>query len=702
MIRSISLQFHRGWSWLRADGWRQIVARLWAPLALYAALVVLRHELVRDMGYTYEQAFASGLWRGLYFDFLVTLYATLVAQLFWALFRLSKRISWPTVAFFIWFASLANVLHYKFFGIRLDWWIVRFHWSDLFVVQGSAVQLGQDFAVIASCVLIIVAVLLAAMPRWVGLRPALPPPGSWWRSRLGSLGWTAAILLACVTIWRAPRYLGGRKGTTVLSDNVVRAWISQTTSRNTYAGAGRGWYAELANDATPDDPSRANRVLAAYQRFVDPGWNSSGDLAPKIPGDKNTWPLLRELTTDTAQTRALRQRLGLPVGEPIHIILLFLESVRAFEVLHPEMGPRILPSLRRILAEHAIFFRQAYSSSFTAGQTVRGQFSTLCSMLPNITGAATYIAHSTVGTRCIQQLLKENGYETAWMNSHRAMYHNKKPFEMLHGTHLFFEKKDLLARGVDNKIVSWGLADENFLLEVVEILEELAEAGKPVFANVLTISAHHPYSFVKGGELPADVQEETRSRLYYQKYLSRLKYEDRALASFFTALFASPIARNTLVVLTADHSSPVRPHYSLTHRQIEEIRFRVPIAFITRDIPAPEAYEYPVHQVDIAPAIAHIAGIGGSVTWVGRDPFSGQGTPWVYVRDKQLMFRTNRRGCYPKSDKGAMQCFDVEDRDPMFDRDLEAISVDPTLNRFFHDVVLANMQAIVLNRVRPR
>ena len=90
--------------------------------------------------------------------------------------------------------------------------------------------------------------------------------------------------------------------------------------------------------------------------------------------------------------------------------IFFLESVRSYELEHPKIGPSIFPRIREHIAQRGQTFRQAYSSSFEAGQTVRGQFSAFCSMLPNIGGAATYIAHTTLSIFCIQDYLKEQGY----------------------------------------------------------------------------------------------------------------------------------------------------------------------------------------------------------------------------------------------------------------------------------------------------
>ncbi|OGR09958.1 MAG: hypothetical protein A2341_12355 [Deltaproteobacteria bacterium RIFOXYB12_FULL_58_9] len=698
-------------NWLRynARAALRLGAAFVAPsMLLYISLWLLRHELVRVTALPYSQAIDAGLLRGFYFDGLVVMYAAIVAQLAWTL-KIPKRIAWPIVAFLIWLATLSNVIHFKFFGTRLDWWIVTLHWRDLFVVQDSAAQIGVTWPIVLSAVVLIGAITLSAMPRLVGRPDPAPSDPPWWRLRPRRAVWLVILIGLSIIIWRLPRWTGGRKGTDILSDNPVRTWIQQATSSHTFAGAGKDWFDTWAEGFDRKDPSRPNRVLASFHEFIDPGPGSPTDapkrevsVVPVISEEVGTWPLYRDFDADDAATTALRERLGLPATGPVNVMMLFLESTRAYELHHPTIGPLIFPGLREVLAKHSISWRQAYSSSFTAGQTVRGQFTGLCSMLPNMTGAATYIAHSTLRVRCIQQLLKENGYITTWMNSHEPDYHNKRPFELMHGTDLFFGGDEFEARGVTQKLGYWGLADEPFLLEVVNLVEELSGKGAPVFANVLTISVHHPYSLVDEGPVPNELVVATGRRAYYRKYLSRLRYEDKALTSFFKELFSRPIADNTVVVLTADHSAPVRPHDLSVHRQMEEVRFRVPFALITKNIPTPEVIETPVHQADIAPLIARIAGVRGKVTWVGRDPLAADsGTPWIYVRDKITMFRTSRRGCYPQEDRGMVECFDVTGRDPMYDVDLPSIAVDGELSSYFEAVVRANMHTIVMNLAQP-
>ncbi|MEE8410534.1 MAG: LTA synthase family protein [Myxococcota bacterium] len=675
-------------------GWRpmlrRVVPRLVPSAALYVALVLVRHRLIDQLGMTYGQAFDSGLVLGWLFDFWGVVLVATAAQSVSALAPIPSRFVWPVAAFWMWLFNLGNIMHYRFFGTRLDWWVVSLHWRDVFVVSDSAAQLGSNWPVVVSTLILFGAIALVLLePR---LFPAQvssdPTPPSFWQARRRALVQAVLLFAVVAIVHRIPPWLKIQQTTTMVSGNIVRVWVRQAFSKSLYAGAGTAWAAELAGAGTLDR-SEPSRQLARYRAY---GTGGQGVAEPSLQ---------RELQPDADETRAIRRRLGLPEDGPVHVVLLFLESLRAFELYHPEIGPELYPEIRRIFAEHAIQFRQAYSSSFTAGQTVRGQFSTLCSMLPNITGAATYIAHNTLEVRCLPQYLKDYGYLTTWMNTFRSSFHGKRTFEMMHGTDLFYDGDAFRDRGVTQKFRSWGLADKPFLQETVALLEELSAGGKPVFINALTISAHHPYEEIEAGKLSEKLIAIAGTKTYYRAYLSGLRYEDIAVGAFFERLFASPVADRTLVVALGDHSSAVSPNQTLTLEQRVEMRFRIPIALVTRNLPEPAIVDHPVHQIDVAPTVARVVGLPGTVTWVGRGLLQEEGSPWLYETDGEVSYRVGNRACYAFFKK-PRRCWDVTGLDPLYDAVTNEIPEDAAETEFFRNTILANFRAIVLNLVLPR
>ena len=236
------------------------------------------------------------------------------------------------------------------------------------------------------------------------------------------------------------------------------------------------------------------------------------------------------------------------------MILLFLESVRAFEIQHEALGPAVFPELRAVLAQHAIHFTQAYSSAVGAGLTVRGQFSTMCSLLDNMRGAATFVTHYRLRAHCLQGLARSGGYRTLWISSQDSAYQGKEIFERLHGTETFYDYAYWKDRGLPKNFDNCGVADAPFLAAYLDLIEKLdREDARPFLVNTLTISTHPPHTVIAEGALPAELAAQVGDAAY-GGYLSRLRYLDRALGDFFRSFFASALADHTVVVLLGDHS----------------------------------------------------------------------------------------------------------------------------------------------------
>jgi len=640
---------------------------------LWASLLLLRQDTLQHLELTTGEALASGLGWGWYFDAVILVVPAFLASLASLFHPRLPRFIWAGGGAFLWLAAMANTLYIRFFDTPLNWWVVKLHWRDLFVIHDSAAELSVSFEVPASFALCTCALVLLARAH----RPQNPVASRWRRS-----AHTLGLALALLLLWRGPAWMHVRDNNPLLRDNIVRAWAVQTSRTRLFQGVSTKWLQDL-DDAEGDDPTR---LLSAYR--------TGQTLSPP--------PLYREIPPEPERTHALRAQLGLPHKGPVHVFFLFAESLRTYELDHPTIGPAIFPNLRRRLQTGGVYFSQAYSSSFTAGQTVRGQFSTLCSMLPNIAGAATYIAHTSLRVTCIQELLRQKGYTTTWLNSFQSSYHNKRLFETLHGTERFFDGDYFRAQGVTQTIGSWGLADGPFLLETVNTLERLAKEGAPLFANILTISTHHPQTVVPQGPVPAPLLKALNADASYHGLLSRYAYLDRALEGFFEALFTSAIADNSLVVLLGDHGTPHQPPDTQSPIQNLEARFRVPIALLSRHT-RPARLDHPVHQMDIAPTIARVVGTSARAAWMGRGLFETPASPWVYQEGGHTSYRAGPRACYHLTphQRGPLTCVDASAKDPLFSPDLPPLVEDPEETAFFQSVVQATVSAIALNQLLP-
>jgi phosphoglycerol transferase MdoB-like AlkP superfamily enzyme len=670
-----------------APSWR---GDLLAVAILVAALWLLRVEVVRELGIDARTALSLGLAWGCGYDVLLAALPFVAGRVFQALTGLPSALGFGLAALPLWLASAANVVYFRYFGERLDFWVVQNHVGDLIAVRGALGPL-LTAPVAASLALAAAGALAFALRRGVRIRRQMPSA----LRRRAELWIAASVLVLFVFALVGANSAHPRLGS-VLNDQIVFVWLKTGfgTRRITYPQEVKPEAARMISDLRSWDGS-ARATLAGFRDLAGPLPDRRA-----LPGESN--PMVAEFAAEPEATRALRARLGLDPARRPHVILLFLESVRDFEIQHETLGPQLFPALREVLAKHSIHFRQAYSSAIGAGLTARGQFSTMCSLLDNMNGAAAFVSHYRMRAHCLQALARDDGYRTLWISSQDRTFQGKEIFERLHGTQQFWDEEYWKATGLPKNFDNCGVADGPFLKSYLAMLEQLdASDERPFLVNTLTISTHPPHTVVAEGALPPELAAAVGDG-GYAGYLSRLRYLDRALGDFFAAYLASPLSERSVVVLLGDHSMKVEPHLPLAPHQRVELLARVPLAIVARGV-APEVIDRPVHQLDVAPTVAALAGLSGPTSWLGRSLFGASGTPWVMrIAGAGLQYRVGSRACYSAVEAERPFCLDAAASDPLLHAALPPLAEEPELSARMAEVVEASSQVIMLDRLLER
>jgi hypothetical protein len=674
-------------------------AAVWSWFAfLLAALWLLRARLLREVGVSLRRALGLGLAAGALLDLAVALAVAGVAACVGARWpALAHPAALAATALVLAFTA-ANVAFFGYFEARLDPWVIASHLRDLPAIRGSVRRVLGVPALAAAAVVV---PLLLLAPRWMArVAGAAPSPAAPVASVAFGAALVAASLVIVLDAMRLKRRLVG--GSSILAEQVFMSWVEGAIGALPWHELERRGMERRLREAAAVDPAAPGRVLAQLR-----DWDSQGEPAPApdLPAGGGAAPLVRALDPDPARTRALRGRLGLPADGPIHVVVVFLESVRAFELEHPELWPHVFPRTRELLARHALRFPTAYSSAPDTGKTVQGQLATLSSLLPNFGGTAAYISHPHLRVTSLAELARGHDYHTVWISGGRENFHNKRVFESLHGTDRFFDYEHMRAVPFEGTRPKCGYPDGPMLREAVRILTREARDGRPVFANVLTLSTHHPVCEIPEGRVPPALRAAaTRPPAHadYVGYLSCLRYVDESLPPFFDALFASPLGDRTLVVLLGDHGARYRPHLPVAEHQTVELMARIPFALVTKRPPAPGVVAHAVHQIDVAPTVADVAGFRGTVAWVGRNVLDGSGSPWVLAENERLHYRVGDRAGYTLQGDDVPTCYRVgAGIDPMLSAELPRAPADPADVRFFQSVAVAARQAVTLNLVMP-
>ncbi len=662
-----------------------------AAIAFCISLFLLRYQLVSEHQLpSIGAAIQKQINYGLLSDAALIVLCFGLAFLLDGLLKIPAKLAYLLLIWFTFLASFSNLLYFKFFGNRLDFALVKDHIADVPDILDCVPSLANNGNTIWALVLMVIGTALAIISRrWFSPRKFLNKP---------------ALIVAASCIF--PAILGLCLTHTsdqdeLLSANIVITWLTESTVQQ--------------QTQLPEAKISAPLQIASYKNLITDKdlaeWRDSATEWPMEPlaagqaQSNNDWPLLIDITNNADFTAKMRQNLGLKADQKPNIIMLFVESFRAYELLHPEMAPVIFPHLSQIFAKNGLVFDVAYSSARVSGQTARGQFSTQCSFMPNNNGKATYLAYPKAKVRCLQEILKNNGYKTIWTSGGAGKFHGMANFEQRHGTEAIYDTKYFESKGVKKLKGGWGLADFEFLSENVNLLNELAQnSDRPIYANISTLSTHHPYSVIEGHELPEDFKGKfVKTDEEYGQLLSRWHYEDAAIANFLDKLFNSEMGENTLVILVGDHTHSVGL-LGIPNLRQERI-YRIGLALVTKHMQKPGHIKWPVHQIDIAPTVAHIVGAEGKVGWLGRGLFARPGSPWIYsFHGEKMQFRIAHRLCYLVTIYHISTCYTLKEEDPLFAQDMPREEIGPKdmrTMRYILDFYRANEEVLAGNKIIP-
>jgi phosphoglycerol transferase MdoB-like AlkP superfamily enzyme len=200
---------------------------------------------------------------------------------------------------------------------------------------------------------------------------------------------------------------------------------------------------------------------------------------------------------------------------------------------------------------------------------------------PFITSAYTSNTISSLAS-----ILKTKGYHTTFYHGGTNGTMGFDNFSRLAGYDSYYGRKEY--NNDDDFDGSWGIYDEPFLQRCIL---ELNKNKDPFFATIFTISSHHPYTIparyenmFKEGTLPIH---------------KSIEYADYSLRRFFNVASGMPWFKNTLFVLTADHTA-------LSENDFYQSRpgmYAVPILYYIAGDSLKGTHDEVTEHIDILPSV---------------------------------------------------------------------------------------------------
>lgn len=262
-----------------------------------------------------------------------------------------------------------------------------------------------------------------------------------------------------------------------------------------------------------------------------------------------------------AASEAQKKELKLgKLSEKYNIVFIVMESTKA-----AALGTYNADLVRETpffdqLAEQSLLFENAYA---LLPFTVKALTALNC-------GISSYlhypILESNYGipTKCLANLLGEQGYQTRFMQSATRYYGNMASLLQQFGVQEFVGAEDLDNKGF-RESPAFGYEDGIMLDESARWLESVEQ---PFFAQYLTLGPHWPYDFYNKEDYieyvnPADYLHDLGDQ--YNRYLNAVYAQDQFLQQLIEQYKTAGLYHDTIFVFVADHGQGFGEHRHFQH-----------------------------------------------------------------------------------------------------------------------------------------
>jgi len=315
-------------------------------------------------------------------------------------------------------------------------------------------------------------------------------------------------------------------------------------------------------------------------------------------------------------------------GQP-NIILILIESFNAnFVGAKAPDGIEYTPNFNSLINK-GLYIDRFYGNSI---QTCKGQAAVFYSVLPGISGKI-FVDYPDLNISGFPALMKDSGYHTIFFQAFHNLKFDNTTHNMLKAGFTVVKSYAEFRRKEDRPFIwGWGVEDKIFYERAFELIdtEHAKNPDKPLFASLMTVGTHIPCD-----GMPAE------SRTIYkdpknikEKYSNALRLSDSHLPRFFELLKERKYLENTIIIITADHSFPMKEH-GLYNNEIcfYDEAFRIPFLVIWDGVITHEKIKDRAYsQIDIGPTIADLAGISkGKHNMTGVSVFDRRSEHPVYL-----------------------------------------------------------------------
>ncbi|MBC8081476.1 MAG: LTA synthase family protein [Gorillibacterium sp.] len=293
-----------------------------------------------------------------------------------------------------------------------------------------------------------------------------------------------------------------------------------------------------------------------------------------------------------------------------NVILLQMESLQDFLIDLKIDGQEVTPNLNKLVKDN--FYFSNFYQQVGQGNTSDAEFVANTSFYIPRRGAAT-MSYANKELPSLPKLMEEQGYDTATFHTNVVEFWNRNNLYKALGFNRYYDQKFF---GTDDTVF-FGASDEVLYSKTTAELKSMSEAGNPFYVQVISMTAHHPFTTppeLDKIKLPDEYQDN-----FVGNYLRAQSYADYALGKFIDQLKADGLWEDSILLLYGDHVG--LPIYSLENSEKELLNgllgreygfsdmFNIPLVIASPGVTYPTEFKQMGGEIDIMPTIANLTGI---------------------------------------------------------------------------------------------
>lgn len=306
-----------------------------------------------------------------------------------------------------------------------------------------------------------------------------------------------------------------------------------------------------------------------------------------------------------------------------NVVILIMESFSKEFIGFYNNGNGHTPFLDSLM-QNSLVFENAYANGLKSIEALPAITASIPGLIENPFITSNY---SQNNFKSIASILNAEGYNTSFFHGGIKgtmgffSFSKKAGFKNYYGMEEFNNKAYYDG--------SWGIYDAPFIKYFAGQLNKIEE---PFLSTFFSISSHHPYT------LPENYIKNNFKKDQHIGMLETIKYSDDALKNFFSIVKQEKWFKNTIFIITADHTSPVS-HNKKYKNKIG--KYAIPMVIYNGDNSLVGKNNTIVQQIDIMPTILDLLNYNKPFFSFGKSMLTKSSWAVCYIQNKYYLITEN-------------------------------------------------------------